>query len=330
MKTKNEECITLANEIIDEFELSKCSTKSLLFKCLRLCRLLDDEIGCKLFYYELSGYSDNNKNVSSEAFEICRLSGRVFKREENGVENEYAKSALLPTLEAKNAALKIQLESSKDPNISISSANPSQYINTNFGNTKERNIIVKSIAENEELISKIEGSLYNYILKIRNSLLYSNAVSDVISSYKKDVDEKLKEICPEAISKFLSSYENLESNNNEDWSNAVHSCRRILKDVADHFYPVPTPDFIVIGKKTIKLDDEAYVNRLVQYISKSIDSKSKKDVVTTSLENIGNQIDSIYNSTNKGTHANVSKEDARRFVVYTYMLIGDILLLNYK
>ena len=36
----------------------------------------------------------------------------------------------------------------------------------------------------------------------------------------------------DTIKKFTSVYSNLLSENDEDWSNAVHSCRRILQDLA--------------------------------------------------------------------------------------------------
>ena len=44
-------------------------------------------------------------------------------------------------------------------------------------------------------------------------------------------------ILPVAVKRFSAVYENLQSDNPENWSNAVHSCRRILKDLANAIYP---------------------------------------------------------------------------------------------
>ena len=78
MKKKNKECLKLANDIIDDFELSKSNTKSILFKCLRLCRLSGDTKGEKLFTYELSGYPQSSKGIKPDVFDICRLAGRTY------------------------------------------------------------------------------------------------------------------------------------------------------------------------------------------------------------------------------------------------------------
>lgn len=333
MKNKSEECLDLANNIIDDFELSRGDIKSRLFKCLRLCRLLGDSKGETLFNYELSGYPQTPNGIEHIAFDTyCRMSGRIHIEidPKDKKQKEYASTSLLHSLYAENEALKLKLSSAKDPNISISSSNPNQYITVPQGNKNERGCAVSAIKKNEELISKVEGKLYQYILNIRNVLTYSNVVVDGISSYKNLVDNKLKDICPESIKMFISSYENLNSSNSEDWANAVHSCRRILKEVSDVLYPVPNPDFIVINGKKIKLGDENYINRIVQYISNSIDNNTTKNIVSASLENIGNQIDAIYESANKGTHAKVTKEEAERFVIYTYMIIGDVLSLNFE
>ncbi|KKL22067.1 hypothetical protein LCGC14_2439160, partial [marine sediment metagenome] len=46
---------------------------------------------------------------------------------------------------------------------------------------------------------------------------------------------------------------------------------------------------------------------------------------------IEDRLNSLLNASHKGTHATiVSKDDANRIVVYTYLLIGDILSLVKK
>ena len=45
------------------------------------------------------------------------------------------------------------------------------------------------------------------------------------------------------------------------------------------------------------------------------------------LASIGERLDAIYNATNKGTHSDVSKEEAARYIVHTYLLISDIIAL---
>lgn len=44
-----EELINLSEEILKAIEMNECPLSSICYKCLRLTRLLNDEIGIKLF-----------------------------------------------------------------------------------------------------------------------------------------------------------------------------------------------------------------------------------------------------------------------------------------
>ena len=59
----------------------------------------------------------------------------------------------------------------------------------------------------------------------------------IFSQFRKEADEKLETLAPSILGKLTSVYDNLGSENPEDWANAVHSCRRILVDLADALYP---------------------------------------------------------------------------------------------
>ncbi|MCQ2795375.1 MAG: hypothetical protein MJ214_04145 [Bacilli bacterium] len=320
MKDKTKECLELAEEIISHFELSDLPAENIILKCLRLCRLLNDDYGVKLFEYESSGYPSSPDGIPCDVFNnYCRAAGRIFELKENNVNEERANTKILPLLDQEFLALKLALENSRDPNISISSSNPNQYVSNPMGNWAQRNSIVSQISENRQTYYKVRGKLYGYILNKRNSLIYSNIVENNFSRYKSIVDTELTSYCPEALKKFISSYDNLTSSNEEDWANAVHSCRRIIKDLADKLNPASQEDS--------KLSDEKYINRLIHFISKQCDSKTYCNLIGATLENIGKRIDAIYDASNKGTHENVTKDEAERIIIYTYLLVGDILLI---
>ncbi|MDD4065504.1 MAG: hypothetical protein PHY11_00725 [Bacilli bacterium] len=327
---KNNECLELANEILKNWEMSELSYKSILLKCLRLYRLLNNEEGSTLFKYETSGYPrPENGLIEREALEkYCKISHRKYTQKNmKGERENYNFTNLVSSMVLEVDALKIALQNTTDPNISISSANPNQYIFTPHGNTDERTNRIKSIEILEDRIAKVTGALYEYVLNTRNALEYENVVTDGINHYKELVDNELVKYCPESLKKFLSTYENLKSQNKEDWANAVHSCRRILKDLADSLFPANSVPANVKGKEVI-IDDDHYINRLMQFLSNSIGLDTTKSIVGSTLQNVGERIDAIYESSNKGTHANVTKKEAERYIIYTYLLVGDILLIK--
>lgn len=233
---------------------------------------------------------------------------------------------MLADLEETIDAQKIRLSAAADPNVSISSSNPHQFVNYPQGNAMERTAIVNSIRENQNTIQKIKGNLYNYILTIYNKLMYGNIVEDTFTKSRLLVNEKLASICPKTIEKFVAVYNNMDSDNPEDWANAVHSCRRILLDLADALYP-PKENPIIVNGKSIKVGQDQYINRLVQFIDSKKGSKTYSQIIGADLASIGERIDAIYNASNKGTHVDVQKDEASRYIIHTYLLISDIISL---
>lgn len=152
-------------------------------------------------------------------------------------------------------------------------------------------------------------------------------VESLFSRFRHTADQKLQTFAPSVGDKLISAYSNLDSDNPEDWANAVHSCRRILVDLADALYP-PRIEPIMINGKQIKVGPEQYINRLVQYIVSKSESKTYADVVGSDLSSIGNRLDAINNAVCKGTHAEISKDEASRYVIHTYLLVSDIIALR--
>ncbi|OPH61411.1 hypothetical protein BC351_14835 [Paenibacillus ferrarius] len=140
------------------------------------------------------------------------------------------------------------------------------------------------------------------------------------------VDTALKDIYPEAVQKFISVYENLKSDDDENWANAVLTCRRIIKEVADSLFP-PLAEPIEVSGKLIKVGEDQYINRLIQYIeSKSSCGKIKSDVGSY-LKFISETLDNVHEAANKGAHTEVTLQEAERYIIYTYLVIGDVLSL---
>lgn len=327
MKIKKlEECEILAEEILKNIELSEIPMDNIILKGLRLCRLIGDEQGIDFFSYEASGYPRNDEGyLTKRAWEICKIAGRIYI--ETNDKKETKKFAYTDTITEMLETINIQTErmkSAKDPQSYGADFTP--HMISCAKNVKERNNIVTIIKEYEKRIGIVKGKIYDYILKIYNQLTYSNTIEDIFTEKRKLVDVKLLDVCPETIKKFSSIFSNMDSNNSEDWANAVHTCRRILKEVADNLYP-PKSESILVGKKEIKLGKEQYVNRLIQYIESKSSSSTYKEVIGSSLSYIGNRIDSINNAACKGTHNEIDLNEAKSYVIYTYLLLGDILSL---
>ncbi len=159
-----------------------------------------------------------------------------------------------------------------------------------------------------------------------------NPASFITNEMFRRVSERIEKAIiifnPEFQDKLHAINTNLLSANSENLSNAVHSCRRMLKDTADILYP-PTNEEKEIGNKKIQLKSNNYINRLIAFINENSNSKNYKNLIGSHLKFIGERLDSIANASQKGTHDAIpSQEEADRYVTYTYLIISDIVQLK--
>lgn len=328
MKDKNSEALQLAEEILKNIELNEMPLRNVVLKCARLARLTDNEQAVELFNYELAGYpKDSNGFVLAEAFSLARFANRTYQeKDKTGNPNEYMFPQTVAELESSVESAKEQLKVAFDTSQSVSSSNPYQHILPPAGNTYERTILRTSIVDGSKKIDQLKVAYYKYILSVYYQLKFGNINEVIFSKRRLIVDKLLSEKLPEAFQKFISIYENLRSENGEDWANSVNSCRRLLADVADYLYPSGS-DVIKVDKNKIKLNDANYIARLKQYIKTKTKSKRFNDIIGSNLDYIGNRIDSIYAAASKGTHSKILKDEAERYVIFTYLLLSDILSL---
>ena len=173
--------------------------------------------------------------------------------------------------------------------------------------------------------------VYDYAIRKHYEIKFSSLAEDVFGRIRSRIDSSIGCAVPDAVRKLTSVHDNLISDNPEDWSNAAHSCRRVLQDLADAVFPPQDKPRIrtVNGKPSeIGLGGNQYINRLMAYIEDSSESRRFREIVGSHLSYIGNRLDAIFRATQKGSHSTVTKEEADRCVVYTYLVVGDVLSLR--
>jgi len=90
------------------------------------------------------------------------------------------------------------------------------------------------------------------------------------------------------------------------------------------------PRVVADGSRTreIKLGPDQYINRLICFVQDNSKSERFEEIVGSHLRFLGDRLDAIFRAAQKGSHSSVSREEANRYVVYTYMVVGDILSLK--
>jgi hypothetical protein len=325
------EALLLSESIISDIELNASSLSNVALKASRLARLVGHFEKQKIFLYEVSGYPTTPHGVEKKTWELVKLAERINKVKDGDEVKETASLESLEQLHFDLEAAKDSLAVAKDADVSLTSANPNQYVSAPIGNKRERDSLRASISNKSKFIAKRRAYIYEYVSSVHYEIKYSNISNDIFSRIRSRVDEKVGSIVPDSVQKFTAIYENLISENTEDWSNAVHSCRRILQDTADVLYPARESKKIEVNGKDriIKLGSENYINRLMAYVEENVTSKRFEEIVGSHMKYLGERLDSIFQAAQKGSHDIIASQDeADRYVIYTYLVVGDILQLK--
>ena len=323
----------LSAEILKDIELSQARLSVVVLKALRLARILNDFDVQQIFEWESGGYPRGVSGVSSEVWSGGTIANRIFFGTDST--RDVPKPLMyMESIEQMELTVEMgapSLEAAQDRNVAISSANQYQHVTVPSGNSMERNNIRSEMQIASERLASRRTFIYSYAARKHYELRFAGVADDVFGRIRSMVDSTIGLTVPDAVKKLTAVYDNLRSDNPEDWANAAHSCRRVLQDLADAVFPAQaeTRTRKVNGKDIeIKLGADQYINRLVAYIEDSSESDRFSEIVGSHLGYIGDRLDALFGASQKGSHANVTKDEADRCVVYTYLLVGDILSLS--
>jgi hypothetical protein len=191
---------------------------------------------------------------------------------------------------------------------------------------------LQAIRQATDRLASRRSFIHTYVMHRYYELHFSGIASEIFSRVRQRVDKTIANAIPDAAQRLTAIYDNLESENPEDWSNAVHGCRRILAELADVVFPATTEQRTVQtneGKtRAVKLGQDNYINRIMAFVQDRSKSERFAAIAGSQIGFLGDRLDALVKAANKGSHDTiVSKEEADRYVVYTYLAVGDILSL---
>jgi hypothetical protein len=173
--------------------------------------------------------------------------------------------------------------------------------------------------------------LTQYAAEAQKQLRFTNVAFDLFERTRARVDAEVRTHFADAAGSFAIAYEQLRSDNPENWSLATTASRRLLKALADHVFPARDEPIVKdIGERReqkIQLTDANYRNRLIAFVEMNSSSKKFSAVVGSHLQLLIDRLEAIDDSLNKGVHATISRHEADAYVLYTYLLVGDVLAL---
>jgi hypothetical protein len=119
----------------------------------------------------------------------------------------------------------------------------------------------------------------------------------------------------------FKSFERLDTG--DALAHTALSCRRLLENLANALYP---PREGKVNNRSVGKSE--YRNRLWAYIEDQLESKSQRQLVLSTLKDVGSRLDKLDAVANSGLHSDIEPNEARRLLVGLTLLIYDILTLT--
>lgn len=169
-------------------------------------------------------------------------------------------------------------------------------------------------------INYVRKKAHQFALELYNQLKFSGTVSNCFDILKFAIDDRLLDLNPTLAEQMMLAFKAISSEKEEEWSQSLTTCRRLLENLADNLYP-PTKE-TVNGRS---LGQGQYINRLWAFMDQSIESKTNKDLAKSHVDFLGSWLQNTYKLSNKGVHAELDRLEAVKAVFHTYLILADIL-----
>src|SRR5439155_14520364 len=142
------------------------------------------------------------------------------------------------------------------------------------------------------------------------NLRYREVVETAFERSRATFDGLLLERAPEVARKLAAAYRRAYSDDPEEWSQALTSCRRAVKALADILYP-PTDDQPT-GRP---LTEDHYRNRLIQFAAENLTSGSQTEMIEAEINLVVRRVEALDALASKGVHTDVAERDLELAVI---------------
>lgn len=325
---KIEKALEACEKVIDGIEDSTITTESALLQCSKIARLTNDEENLIWLQYEYGGYPKNNDGrVISDAWNIAYKKGRGYQKDGK----LYIFTELASELEEKITAQQKAVGNFTTNGASVSGELALLAMDRLTTNVHRSTItMVADVAIAQKRLASLKAQYYEYALKKHIELNFGNVATDVFARYREQVDLAFSELSKETLLKLQAIEGKINSGNPEMYSQALTTCRRLFESTAVELFSKHFPDYKDKVYKTksgaeIDVSGNHYKNKLSAVIEKLEGKSMKKTLVGSNVIYLLDWIDNLSNLQCEGVHSDITKEDAERCILQTYMCLGDIL-----
>ena len=332
---KRQQALEACEKVINEIEDEKVSISSALLQCRKIARLVGDLEGQEWLGYEHGGYPiTQTGGILPSALKYAIDHGRLFK-EKNSAGNyvDVLFTDLCSVLEESTESMKMALRNYTTQGFSAGG----EYAAIATGNLthavyKHTNELILCIGANEKKLSILKSQYYDYAIKWKIELAFGHITKTIFESYQAKIDQHYSELPQSIILKESTIEDMMQDGNPENYAHVLTSCRRLWTEIANHLFSEVFPN-LPETYKTLSGDEKDVSkghdnNRLSAVIEKLQSKAPKNTLVGSGIMYLADWLKQINDIQNAGVHSDVTKEQAERCIIHTYIALGDILSLK--
>lgn len=324
MNNKIEEALKISEEILDNLEDSNFKNSVVVLKCLKLARLMDDYDAIDWLLCEIEGYKSDKNGIPSDLFEIGIKHGRETEENEKGKTMFTDLSSELELLSESSQKI---VGTYTTEGVSVAGDTAAIAMNNLLASVRNNNTnALLRISSCQRKLSILRGEYYKYVMNINIQLKFSDKVDSIFDDYRLRTDNYLVDNLPSGTKKLSSIYSRLKENDEESYSQASTSCRKLIREFTDDLFKKIYPDntlkkIELRNGKSFDITGDHYLNRLYVVLdSVSVSKMKEENIIQTA-----NWIESINDRICNGLHNDISLDEIKDTILHMYILIGDMI-----
>jgi hypothetical protein len=203
-------------------------------------------------------------------------------------------------------------------------------LDTHAAYKEKQNIAVLVSRANQasaRVLARIEHRVRQFLSTTEKQVLFGQVNADIFERNRRYVDSCLADVSPRALEQVSSAYQRALEGSDEARSQALLSCRRALKSVADVLCPASDGVVDDDGAEH-QLTDDKWRNRLTEFVKMKLSGVASGDVLRSQLDDLARRFKGLGEASSRGVHADVTEFELNQAIIQTYLTIGDLLRLR--
>lgn len=292
-----EEALKIAYQARKDILAGKSDPVAVIRACLAIAMDLAKKSEVEWITSELSGY--RKEKVPDYRVHSCQVGDRY------GLAEEFKKYELRVPVHY------LVAHSRKNESINVS--------------LKDERTLYVSPYRLESTLAAIVDRCFRFLNDTITELQYGGVVEYLMEEIRRETDEKLATLDPKIAEETQSLYLSLTSTNPADWSKVGHSCRKILKLLADSVFPPRDEKYNAKDGRTLEVTEPCYINRLYVFLDENSSADEKK-FLGAQTEYLESYIRQVVNYAQMAEHnPSIEKFHANMLAIHTYLVISSVL-----